>query len=450
MTEKHKEVSMYSQSVGLQLLFTFAIACTVILSGCGGTKILKEPLALEITKPLVTASDQNVSAELIWVIVRDGPGTWAEYADWDEYLVNVVNESGEMIQIIDVTIVDSLGVRQATNADYRELVNESKETTKRYKDSNLTVKAGIGFGTMMAVGGTTILGASVGYFGAAAINGVLMSATTGLGGAAAGTATAVGGFVVLVPAALVYTSIVQNINRNKVAKEIWKRHTFLPVTINSHQDLLLDIFYPLAPSPTQLEITYMVAGVEETLVVNTSEALNGLHLFQHENEKLEKHLATLGISTTSEASESSKSSKANEIGRDGTFIAYDDGTILDTKTKIMWWWSSTEQVKSWSDTQFKSKNFRGGGYSDCRVPSIEQLKTIYVKSSKYKYKTIDFITLTSPFIISKDFEDSGFGDSGPNYIQYIDFRNRRVGSCLSRGFKFASGEVMYLPVREAN
>jgi hypothetical protein len=444
MTRKYKEVPMYNLSVGLQLLFTFAIACTIILSGCGGTKILKEPLALEITKPLVTASDQNVSAELIWVIVRDGPGTWAEYADWDEYLVNVVNESGEAIQIIDVTIVDSLGVRQATNADYRELVNESDKTAKRYKDSNQTVKAGIGFGTMMAVGGTTILGASAGYFGAAAINGVLLSATTGLGGAAVGTATAVGGLVVLIPAALVYTSIAQNINRNKVAKEIWKRHTLLPITINSHENLLLDIFYPLAPSPTQLEITYMVAGVEETLVVNTSEALNGLHLFEDENEKLEKHLVTLGISTTSVASE------ANEIGRDGTFIAYDDGTILDIKTKIMWWWSSTEQVKSWSDTQFKSKNFRGGGYSDWRVPSTDELKTIYVKSSKYEYKTIDFITLTSPFIISKDFEDSGFGDSGPLYIQYMDFRNRSVDSCLSIGFGFAPGKIMYLPVREAN
>jgi hypothetical protein len=55
-------------------------------------------------------------------------------------------------------------VRQATNADYRELVNESDKTAKRYKDSNLTVKAGIGAGTMMAVGGTTILGASAGYF----------------------------------------------------------------------------------------------------------------------------------------------------------------------------------------------------------------------------------------------------------------------------------------------
>jgi hypothetical protein len=423
MTRKYKEVSMYSQSVGLQLLFTFAIACTVILSGCGGTKILKEPRPLEITQPLVTTSDQNVSAELIWVIVRDGPGTWARNADWDEYLVNVVNESGEMIQIIDVTIVDSLGVRQATNADYRELVNESKETTKRYKDSNLTVKAGIGAGTIMAAGGAILLGASMG--GAVFVEAAMIIS---------------GSFLVLVPAG-VGVGIVRSNNKNKVAREIRKRHTLLPVTINSHEDLLLDIFYPLAPSPTQLEITYMVAGEEETLVVNTSEALNGLHLFQDENEKLKKHLATLGISTTSEV---------NEIGRDGTFIAYDDGTVLDTKTKIMWWWSSTEQVKSWSDTQFKSKNFRGGGYSDWRVPSIDELKTIYVKSSKYEYKTIDFISLISPFIISKDFEDSGFGDSGPLYIQYMDFRNRSVDSCKSIGFKFAPGEVMYLPVREAN
>ena len=418
--------SMYSQSVGLQLLFTFAIACTVILSGCGGTKILKEPRPLEITQPLVTTSDQNVSAELIWVIVRDGPGTWARNADWDEYLVNVVNESGEMIQIIDVTIVDSLGVRQATNADYRELVNESKETTKRYKDSNLTVKAGIGAGTIMAAGGAILLGASMG--GAVFVEAAMIIS---------------GSLVVLVPAG-VGVGIVRSNNKNKVAREIRKRHTLLPVTINSHEDLLLDIFYPLAPSPTQLEITYMVAGEEETLVVNTSEALNGLHLFQDENEKLEKHLATLGISTTSEASE------ANEIGRDGTFIAYDDGTVLDTKTNIMWWWSSTEEVTDGHQAQFKSKNFRGGGYSDWRVPSIEQLKTIYVKSSKYKYKTIDFITLTSPYIISKDFKESGFNDSGPAYINYINFKNGRVDSCLSRGFKFASGKVMYLPVRETN
>ena len=423
---------MYSRSVGLQLLFTFTIACAVILSGCGGgTKILKEPLALEIKQPLVTASDQNVSADLIWVIIRDGPGTWAKNADWDEYLVKVVNESGEAIQIIDVTIVDSLGVRQTTNADYRELVNESKETTRRYKDSNLTVKAGMGAGTMMAVGGTTILGAS--YVGAAATGATWT-------GVAVGTGILAGGIVVLVPT-VAGVSIVRSKNRNKVAKEIEKRHTALPVTINSQEDLFLDIFYPLAPSPTQLEITYMVVGMEETLVINTSEALNGLHLVQYENEKLKKHSATLNISKTLEV---------NEIGRDGTFIAYDDGTVLDTKTNLMWWWSSTEEVKTWSDTQFKSKNFRGGGYSDWRVPSIDELKTIYVKSSNHEYKIIDFITLTSPYIISKDFKESGFADSGLPYIQYIDFRYRSVNSSHAIVFDSVSGKVMYLPVRETN
>jgi hypothetical protein len=427
---------MYSQSVGLQLLFTFAIACAVILSGCGGTKILKEPLALEIKQPLVTASDQNVSAELIWVIVRDGPGTWAKNVDWDEYLVNVVNESGEAIRIIDVTIVDSLGVRQATNADYKELVNESKETTKRYKDSNLTVKAGIGFGTMMAVGGATIIGA--GYVGSAAAAASLMS--VGMGGASAGAtvaaATVVGGLVVLVPA-VVGIGIVRSNNRNKVAREIRKRHTLLPVTINSHQDLLLDIFYPLAPSPTQLAITYMVAGVEETLVVNTTEALNGLHLVQDENEKLKKHVATPGISITPEV---------NEIGRDGTFIAYDDGTVLDTKTNLMWW-SKSIAVSDFYNAQYKSKTLRGGGYSDWRVPSIQELKTVFVESSKHKYKTINFITLISPYLLSGNFVNDV---DATDQIQYIDFKSGSVGSYIIYHDSFAPGRMTLLPVRKDN
>ena len=73
-----------------------------------------------------------------------------------------------------------------------------------------------------------------------------------------------------------------------------------------------------------------------------------------------------------------------------------------------------------------------------------------MKSSKYEYKTIDFFTLTSPFIISKDFEESGFSMGGPPYIQYIDFRNKKVDSCLSSGFRFVSGKIMYLPVRKVN
>ena len=72
------------------------------LSGCGGTKVLKEAQPIQTTQPLATVSDQQVTAILDWVIVRDGPGTWAKNADWDEYLLRIRNLSDQPIQVIRV------------------------------------------------------------------------------------------------------------------------------------------------------------------------------------------------------------------------------------------------------------------------------------------------------------------------------------------------------------
>ena len=265
-----------SKQTSFQKIISILVIINLIgaLTGCGGTKVLKKPQAYEVKKPLAEASDQNISATLIWVIVRDGPGTWAKNADWDEYILNVVNETEEPIQIMDVTIVDSLDVKLATSANYKKLVNESYNTTKRYRESNLKVKAGIGIGTVVAVGGATLLAA--GAVGAAVAPAAILS-----GGAAVGGAAAAGGILVLVPTVVVI-GLVRYSNRKNVAKEIQKRHTALPATISQHEELTLDAFFPLAPSPKQLEITYMIAGVQKTLVVNTSEALNGLHLVQEE------------------------------------------------------------------------------------------------------------------------------------------------------------------------
>jgi hypothetical protein len=273
--EKNGDGNMTKNSTFKKIISIIAIVnLMVFLTGCGGAKVLKKPQPLENTQPLATASDQHVSATLIWVIVRDGPGTWAKNADWDEYLVNVVNETENDIQIIDVIIVDSLGTRLASNSDRKQLVKESKETIKRYEDSNIEVKSGIGIGTVLAVTGASLVGA--GALATAAAPAAFMA-----GGAVIGGAAAIGATLVLVPS-VIGIGTVRYINRKKVSKEIEKRHTVLPVIIKSHENLILDIFFPLAPSPTQLEITYMIVGVEETLVVNTSEALNGLHLVQEE------------------------------------------------------------------------------------------------------------------------------------------------------------------------
>lgn len=249
---------------------TFVVAA----AGCGGTKVLKEPQPLEITQPLAIAKDHHISVVLYWVIVLDGPGTWAKNADWDEYLINVENKTGKEIQIIGVTIVDSLGVKLTSSADYNELVDESKKTTKRYKDSNLKVKAGIGIGTVLAVTGVSLVGAGAGAVAAA-------PAAFMASGAVVGAAATAGAILVLVPAAI-GVGTVRYINRKKVSKEIEKRHTVFPIIIKSDQNLFLDVFFPLAPSPTQLEINYIVLGAKEALVLNTSEALNGLHLVQEE------------------------------------------------------------------------------------------------------------------------------------------------------------------------
>ncbi len=154
-----------------------------------------------------------------------------------------------------------------------------------------------------------------------------------------------------------------------------------------------------------------------------------------ETEKLRTQLAKLGVSTTQ---------GLKEIGRDGSFIAYDDGTVLDTKTNLMWWLKSIEEVKGLSGAHYKSNTFRGAGYSDWRVPSINELKTIYNESSNFKYKAVGFISLTTPHLISKDLDDDTKRRAAS--IKVLNFRNGREENISMKG----AGKVSYLPVRKAN
>ncbi len=98
-----------------KLLFQSSVLLLLLaLSGCAGTKVLKEPEPLVVTQALATASDQRVAATLDWVIVRDGPGTWARNVDWDEYLIRVQNLSNDSIRVTSISVLDSLGTRIET------------------------------------------------------------------------------------------------------------------------------------------------------------------------------------------------------------------------------------------------------------------------------------------------------------------------------------------------
>ncbi len=247
--------------------FLFAVAMLAVLGGCGGTKLLKEPQQLTAQDALAAGSDAAVSATLDWVIVRDGPGTWARNADWDEYLVALRNDSPEPVTITAVTVTDSSGHRHDSIASRKKLVKASRQTAQRYKGQGIEVKAGLGGGALAVAGG---LSASVGAgAGVAAIYG---------SGAAVGVTA---GALVLAPV-LVVGGVVRGVNNSKVNVTIEARQTPLPLQVEPGSTQVLDLFFPIAPSPIEVRIDYTGASGENSIVLDTRDALQGLHLAPEE------------------------------------------------------------------------------------------------------------------------------------------------------------------------
>ena len=73
-----------------------------------------------------------------------------------------------------------------------------------------------------------------------------------------------------------------------------------------------------------------------------------------------------------------------EIAKDGHFIAYDDGTVLDTNTNLMWAAKDNGQNVNWANAKSYCENYRGGGYTDWRLPTQDELAGLYDKSETYK------------------------------------------------------------------
>ena len=73
-----------------------------------------------------------------------------------------------------------------------------------------------------------------------------------------------------------------------------------------------------------------------------------------------------------------------EIGRDGRFIAYDDGTILDTRTNLMWAAKDNGSDINWVNAKSYCEYYRGGGYMDWRMPTLDELAGLYDINKSYK------------------------------------------------------------------
>jgi hypothetical protein len=55
---------------------------------------------------------------------------------------------------------------------------------------------------------------------------------------------------------------------------------------------------------------------------------------------------------------------AGVTASDGRFVAQNNGTVLDTKTNLMWAIKDSGSDINWADAERYCENYRGGSYSD--------------------------------------------------------------------------------------
>jgi len=99
-----------------------------------------------------------------------------------------------------------------------------------------------------------------------------------------------------------------------------------------------------------------------------------------------------------------KYSNAVDIGKDSRFIAYDNGTILDTKTNLMWAAKDNGSNINWTDAKSYCENYRGGGFTDWRMPTKSELKGLYDDSifGNNGYHLTKLINLSGSFVWSSE------------------------------------------------
>jgi len=73
-----------------------------------------------------------------------------------------------------------------------------------------------------------------------------------------------------------------------------------------------------------------------------------------------------------------------EVDKEGDFTAYDDGTVLNAKAKLMWSGRDNGSALNWPDAKKYAADYRGGGYSDWRLPTPEELSALFDKTKTHR------------------------------------------------------------------
>jgi len=126
-----------------------------------------------------------------------------------------------------------------------------------------------------------------------------------------------------------------------------------------------------------------------------------------------------------------KEKQAREIARDGRFIAYDNGTVLDTRTNLMWAAKDNGRDINWANAKSYCENYRGGEYTDWRMPTQDELAGLY-DAGKQRPAPCN---TSSPIYVATEFID---------ITCFIPWASETRDSHAAR-FHFLTGGRLWLP-----
>ncbi|TSA48047.1 MAG: DUF1566 domain-containing protein [Deltaproteobacteria bacterium] len=235
-----------------------------------------------------------------------------------------------------------------------------------------------------------------------------------------------------------------NYTDRNIAKDFYRTRSYLKA------DGLFQIEEAANPSPKLTAARVTHPGTKETreFSLETPIIFSEIDLFV----KFQQEAATANVASnkaakiftlTQEAIEKEARKRARtEIGKDGRFIAYDDGTVMDTQSGLMWAAKSSDTGfifgTRWHQARSYCENFRGGAYTDWRMPTLNELANLYDRSvnGHNGYHLTTMITLTYRGVFSSDtrgsdgagfdFKDGRrywFPQSSPDYTRSLPVRS---------------------------
>ncbi len=145
-------------------------------------------------------------------------------------------------------------------------------------------------------------------------------------------------------------------------------------------------------------------------------------------------------------------SAAGETARDGRFIAYNNGTVLDTSTDLMWAAKDNGSEINWANAKSYCENYRGGGYTDWRLPTQDELAGLYDQNkscpktiilSEKIYVVTELIDITFACLWASETRIRLFG-SDAAFVGFINGKrswwDSQSGARLTRALPVRSGK----------